>query len=97
MPKTCHRHFHLPEIRLCRRLVLRTPPARARSASFSRTRKGIPLSMNDCVASPAFPAPQLRRMLAECAPEDHGLIVTEWTTAIEQDRSFSREFRFPTA
>ena len=36
-----------------------------------------------------------RRMLAECAPA-RGLtfIVTDWTTAIEQDRSFSREFRF---
>ncbi len=27
-------------------------------------------------------------------PEDYDLIVTDWTTAIEQDRSFSREFRF---
>ena len=27
-------------------------------------------------------------------PEDHDLIVTEWATAIAQDRSFSREFRF---
>lgn len=27
-------------------------------------------------------------------PEDHDLIVAEWATAIAQDRSFSREFRF---
>ncbi|MBS0170578.1 MAG: PAS domain S-box protein [Nitrospira sp.] len=27
-------------------------------------------------------------------PEDHDLIVTEWASAIAQDRSFSREFRF---
>ena len=27
-------------------------------------------------------------------PEDHDLIVTEWAAAVEQDRSFSREFRF---
>ena len=32
--------------------------------------------------------------LNHLAPEDHDIIATEWSNAIEQGRSFSREFRF---
>lgn len=77
--------------------VLRTLSSQASIGIFLSTTEGQTLYLNE----------RLRRMAglsttptaAECwltalAPEDHDSIVTEWLTATEQARSFSREFRF---
>ncbi|ULA59565.1 MAG: putative Histidine kinase [Nitrospira sp.] len=77
--------------------VLRTLSGQASIGIFLSDPEGHTLYLNE----------RLRRMAglpttptaAECwltalAPEDHDAIVTEWLTATEQARSFSREFRF---
>ena len=77
--------------------VLRTLSSQASIGMFLSDPEGHTLYLNErlrrMAGLPTAPAsPEC--WLTALAPEDHDVIVTEWLTATEQARSFSREFRF---
>ena len=77
--------------------VVRTLSSQASIGIFLSNPEGHTLYLNErlrrMAGIPGTPAPGACWLTA-LAPEDHDLIVTEWSAATAQARSFSREFRF---
>ena len=77
--------------------VVRTLSGQASIGIFLSDPEGHTVYLNErlrrMAGIPNTPAPGACWLTA-LAPEDHDAIVTEWSTATEQARSFSREFRF---
>lgn len=77
--------------------VVRTLSGQASIGMFLSDPDGHTLYLNERLRRMAgFPTTSApgECWLTALAPEDHDVIVTEWSTATKQARSFSREFRF---